>query len=203
MSDGLPSMSDLVMRGFEENQRTFERRVQDIESFLQEYKNGGIIYAYDGGGNPTGYEALCRQGGGWNPIVTLKQFQVVDTSSGSTLQISLVPSTISDATNSGFKWSPTGSPLALSGSETESYLDSTIDPTTGLITASAFGAAATMPTSTSTHWYLPLSSITCHAGTPASVTVANNGWYGPLEYYFCGSLPLLDGTKFRWFSGGN
>lgn len=210
-----PDNSDFVIRQLETKIDAAQRQVDDLVNLLRSYAPE-IIYAYDGGGTPKGYETLCRPSGSWlGSSIPSGSLQTYDTSVGSTAQISVTPGVVNDETNGNTPWTPTlggtpineqtGSPLAypvlaVDSGATVAYLAAMIDPTTGNITALEIDTdtGGGVPTSTSFAWYLQIAFVTVsfdvsgNAHVLCAPTVLSSQ-----SYAICDVLPLTDGNGYQ------
>lgn len=141
-------------------------------------------------------------------------YAIIDASSGSTPQISIVPSTTTDLTNSGTVWIPTSDgtsiaspdvdPLEIDSGATAAYTHSTVDTTSGFITGISIetDTGSGVPSNTNTDWYMLLThlGVIFDDSGNAKVIISNDGWFGPISFAICGPVPLTDGTFYRFGS---
>jgi hypothetical protein len=200
---------DWAMRNLQSRVEASERQVDDITRLLSGF-TALQFSAFDQSGQPFSWEALARAAGAWPGLPPPPhQFLIQNASSGSTPQITVFPGTITDILNGGHIWSPTlgGLPLnsvpppvptlVVSPGDTVAYFKSTIDTTTGYITACEINTGATMPDSTNAIWYRILSDITVTvSGGTAVVTTFDDGVITSRVYQYCGILPVPDGSGY-------
>ena len=164
-----------------------------------------------------------------NAVRSTRPFFTTDASAGGTTPfISVTAGTVTDLTNSAEVWTglsgniiymndpvdgnvpfalqlvgpPVRQPkLQISTSATCSYLNATIDSSTGFITAMEIDAdsGGGLPSSTMSNWYQLLSTLSVSIDPMsgvASVNLANDGAQSSLYFKSCGLLPLTDGNGY-------
>lgn len=216
-----------TLRPFEQG-RSFEsqftaRRMNDIQRAIPRVRFAGTGILVSHLGDQT-FVTLRRPKTG-SPVV-IRPFFTYDVSAGGPSGlISVTGGTVTDLTNSGNVWSgfstifmndpiagnvPFAFPLVgppirqpylkLNSAATCCYLNSTIDASTGFITAMEIDAdtGSGVPLSTSINWYQLLShlTVTIISGV-ATVSLFNDGAQSSLYFAICGLPPLTDGNSYR------
>jgi len=126
-----------------------------------------------------------------------------DVSNGVTPRLSFTPGNTRDS-SAGVDWIPSIAgvllthlppPILVVGStDTQVWLDYTIDPTTGFITAVTIASGVAMPSDTTTHAYQLLMNIVVTVSTAASIQMLGGGLRGSQNYFYCGLLPATTGA---------